>query len=62
MAGFYMKRFLLKVMGERSNWGHLWLSAALSFVIAHLRVHVGKCVCICLWVCAVCVWVDPCGE
>lgn len=45
MAGLYMKSFLLKVMGERSTLGHLWLSAALSFVIAHLRVA-------CWWVCA----------
>lgn len=40
MAGLYMKSFLLKVMGERSNLGHLWLSAALSFVITHLTVLV----------------------
>lgn len=41
MAGLRMKSFLLKVTGERSTSGHLWLSAALSFVIAHLRVLVG---------------------
>ncbi len=38
MAGFCMKSFVLKVMGERSNLGHLWLSAVLSFVITRLRV------------------------
>lgn len=43
MAGLYMKSFLLKVTGERSNFGHLWLSAALSFVITHCGVCVGGC-------------------
>jgi len=41
MAGLDMKNFLLKVTGERSNRGHLWLSAALSLVVARLRLRVG---------------------
>lgn len=40
MAGRNTKSFLLKVMGKRPNSGHLWLSATLSFVIAHLLMPV----------------------
>lgn len=57
MAGLNVKSFLLKVMGQRSNLGHLWLSACSSFVIAHLRA------CVHLIVGSLSgVWFDPCGE
>lgn len=46
MAGLYMKIFLFRVMGERPNSGHPWLSATLSFVITHLQVLVEECVCL----------------
>lgn len=54
MAGLCMKSFLLKVMGERSNWGHLWLSAAFSFVITHLRGRARVCVNVIVGVLSVC--------
>lgn len=46
MVGLYMKIFLFRVMGERPNSGHPWLSATLSFVITHLQVLVEECVCL----------------
>lgn len=47
MSGRYIKSFLLKVTGERSNPGHLWLNAALSFVNLCRSVSVSGCVCVC---------------
>lgn len=58
MAGLYMKSFQLKVTGERSNSGHLWLSAALSFVITHLGAHVGG---VCTSDCGCVVCMSVCG-
>lgn len=46
MSGRYIKSFLLKVTGERSNPGHLWLNAALSFVNLCRSVSVSGCVCV----------------
>lgn len=58
-----MKSFLHKVMGERSNLGHLWLSAALSFVITHLEAWACERHSVAvLSVLPVCVWLDPGGE
>lgn len=55
MAGLKTESFLLKVTGERPNWGHLWLSATFSFVTAHLSMPVEVHECIWLRVRYLCV-------